>query len=269
MLKSNLGCHRSPDKITSAEKSPPRWLLPIFVAIAWTNLVGPVPTLLAEEPLTPIASIDVSLTNQAITVQAIVSAIREPSGGHAPYIVSLTESNSTVPLVYWSNMQPQLAAKVKVGNLIRAKVNVKLYRNHPELQISSPDAIDLVSAAPSATSTNAPTEATAASAPSAAAAPPPAAVQTVIGKIKEDWVGRTVVISGTISGSDNGDKSRRLSIQDATGEIQVVLGESELTRLHADQLVPGRVLTITAPVKLLDGKPAVVPEAASFVTLAP
>ena len=141
MLKSNLGCHRSPDKITSAERSRPGWLLPIFVAIAWTNLVGLVPTLLAEEPLTPIASIDVSLTNQAITVQAIVSAIREPSGGHAPYIVSLTESNSTVPLVYWSDMQPQLAAKVKVGNLIRAKVNVKLYRNHPELQISSPDAI--------------------------------------------------------------------------------------------------------------------------------
>ena len=82
-------------------------------------------------------------------------------------------------------------------------------------------------------------------------------------------MGRTVVISGTISGSDNGDKSRRLSIQDATGEIQVVLGESELTSLHADQLVPGRVLTITGPVKLLDGKPAVVPKAASSVTLAP
>ncbi|MGO9528996.1 MAG: OB-fold nucleic acid binding domain-containing protein [Verrucomicrobiia bacterium] len=269
MLRSNLDCHYPHDKITSAEKPRLRWLLPIFVAIAWTNLVGLVPTLLAEEPLTPIASIDVSLTNQAITVQAVVSAIQEPSGGRAPYIVSLTESNTTVPLVYWSDMQPQLAAKVKVGNVIRAKVNVKLYRNHPELQISGPDAIDLVSAAPAAASTNAPTEATASPAPSAAATPPPAAVHTVIGKIKEDWVGRTVVISGTISGTDNGDKSRRLSIQDATGEIQVVLGESELTGLRVDQLVPGRVVTITGPVKLLDRKPAVVPEAASVVTLAP
>jgi hypothetical protein len=270
MLRPNLDCHRSHDRITSVETFRPRWLLPIFVAIAWTNLAAPVPTLSAEEPLTPIASINLSLTNQAITVQAVVSAIREPSSGHAPYIVSLTESNATVPLVYWSDMQPKLAAKVKVGNLIRAKVKVKLYRDHPELQISGPDAIELVSAAPTvATSTNAPTEATASPAPSVAATPPPAAVQTVIGKIKEDWVGRTVVISGTISGSDNGNKSRRLSIQDATGEIQVVLGEAELTGLHIDRLVPGRVLTITGPVKLLDGKPAVIPEAASAITLAP
>ena len=82
-------------------------------------------------------------------------------------------------------------------------------------------------------------------------------------------MGRTVVFSGTISGTDNGDKSRRLSIQDATGEIQVVLAERELTGLHVDQLAPGRVVTITGPVKLLDGKLVVVPEAASAVMLAP
>jgi DNA/RNA endonuclease YhcR with UshA esterase domain len=92
-------------------------------------------------------------------------------------------------------------------------------------------------------------------------------VQTVIGKIKEDWVGRMVVISGTLAGIDNSDKTHRLSIQDATGEIQVVLGESELTGLNVDQLVPGRVLTITGPVKLLDGKRAIVPVAPGAVTL--
>jgi len=269
MLRPNLDCHRSHDKLTSAREFCLCWLLLIFVAIAWTNLVGLVPTLSAEETLTPIASINTSLTNQAITVQAVISAIREPSaGGRAPYIVSLTESNATVPLVYWSDMQPKLATKVNVGNLIRAKVKVKLYRGHPELQISGPDAIDLVSAAPpSATSTNSPVEAPASPSPATAATPTSAPVKTVIGKIKEDWVGRTVVISGTISGSDNGDKSRRLSIQDATGEIQVVLSENQLAGLHVDQLVPGRVLTITGPVKLLDGKPAVIPEATGAVTL--
>ena len=82
-------------------------------------------------------------------------------------------------------------------------------------------------------------------------------------------MGRAVVISGTVSGSDNGDKNRRLSFQDATGEIQVVLGEKVLTGLHIGQLMPGLALTITGPVKLLDGKLAVIPESAGAVTLTP
>jgi DNA/RNA endonuclease YhcR with UshA esterase domain len=269
MLRPGFNSQHSDDGIISAEGLRRQWQLPIFVAIAWTILVGFVPILSAEETLTPIASINPSLTNQAITVQAVVSAIREPSGGGAPYIVSLTEGNATVPLVYWPDMQPQLATKVKVGNVIHAKVKVKLYRGHVELQISGPDAIDLVSAAPpSAAPTTAPAEASTSPSPSAVATPSPAPEQTVIGKIKEDWVGRVVVISGTISGIDSGDKSRRLSVQDRTGEIQVILSESELTSLPIDKLVPGRVLTITGPVKLLDGKPAVIPEVAGAVTLA-
>jgi hypothetical protein len=270
MLRPTLDRRRSYARITSAGNLRPRWLLPIFVAIAWTNLVGLIPNLSAEETLTPIASIDLSLTNQAITVQAIISAIREPSGGRAPYIVSLTESNATVPLVYWADMQPQLAAKVKVGNIIRARVKMKLYRGHPELQISGPDAIDLVSAAPSsAASTNSPTDAAASPVPSASTNSPPAPVQTLIGQIKEDWVDKPVVISGTVSGIDSGDNSRRLSVQDRTGEIQVVLGGNVLTGLAVDQLVPGRAVTITGPVKLLDGKPAVIPELAGAVMLVP
>jgi DNA/RNA endonuclease YhcR with UshA esterase domain len=269
MLIPTPDCHYFPDRITSLEHLRRRWLLPIFVALVWTNLVAFVPTVSAEETLTPIGSITLALTNQAITVQAVISAIREPSGGRAPYIVSLTESNATVPLVYWSDMQPQLAAKVKVGNVIRARVKMKIYRGHPELQISGPDAIDLVSEAPeSATSTNSLPDATVSPAPSTATTPPPAPVPTVIGRIKEDWVGRIVVISGTISGIDKGDKTRRLSIQDATGEIQVVLSETLLTGLHVEKLVPGRVLTITGPVQMLDGKPAIIPEAAGAVTQA-
>lgn len=263
MLKPTLDCRHSPARITSAGKLHHYWLLPIFVAIAWTNLVGLLPTVSGEETLTPIGSINLLLTNQAMTVQAVISAIQEPVGARAPYIVSLTENNATIPLVYWPDMQPQLAAKVKVGNLIRARVKMKLYRGHPELQISGPDAIDLVNAAPeSSTTSNSPTAIT-------TATPASAPEQTLIGKIKQDWVGRAVVISGTISGIDNGDKSRRLSVQDRTGEIQVLLGEQELAGLPVSQLVPGRALTITGPVKLLDGKLAIIPEAAGAVTITP
>lgn len=270
MLKPIPYCRRSGGKISSATKSRSRCLLTIFVALIWTILVGPVSTTSAEEALTPIASINDSLTNQVISIQAAISAVRVPAGGRAPYIVSLSESNATVPLVYWSDMQAQLATKIGVGNVIHAKVKVKLYRGHVELQISGPDAIDLVSAAPQTGSpTNSPTDATASPSPYVAPTPPQAPAPAVIGQIKEDWVGRTVVISGTISGIDSGDKSRRLSLQDRTGEIQVVLGDTELAGLPVDRLVPGRALTITGPVKLLDGKPAVIPEQAGAVTLTP
>ncbi|MGD1017860.1 MAG: hypothetical protein ABSA12_00945 [Verrucomicrobiia bacterium] len=268
MLKPTLDCRCSPEKITSVENRRPHWLLPIFVAIAWTNLVGTVPALSAEETHTPIASINLSLTNHAITVQAAISAIQEPSGARAPYVVSLMESNATVPLVYWSDMQPKLAEKVKVGNVIRAKVKVSLYRDRLQLRISGPDAIDLVSAAPSTDdSTNSPAEATNAPPPVVPATPSSPPVRAAIGNIKEDWVGRWVIISGTISGSDNGEKSRRLSVQDATGEIQVVLGESELINLPIHEWLLGRVVKITGPVNLVDEKLTVVPQSADAVTL--
>ena len=82
-------------------------------------------------------------------------------------------------------------------------------------------------------------------------------------------MGRAVVISGTISGVDKGDGSRRLSVQDRSGEIQVVLGSPVLSSLQTSQLVPGRALTIAGPVKLVDGKPVVVPEAPGAVTISP
>jgi hypothetical protein len=249
----------------TAEHSGCRWFLPIFVAIACTNLVSLPPVLAAngaksevkpklivvsqtpapsaEGVLTPIADINKSLTNHEVTVQAAVSNIREPRSERAPYSVTLTEAGASIPLVYWSDMQAQLGSKVKTGNVVRAKVTVSVYRDNLQLRIYDANALEVVGVA----------------------GPPPTA--TVIGKIKADWVDRAVIISGTISGSETTDKGRQLKVQDATGEIPVVLDEKVLSGLAAAELLPGRALTVTGPVKLYDGKPAVVPEAASAVKL--
>jgi DNA/RNA endonuclease YhcR with UshA esterase domain len=224
----------------------------------------------SDTPLTPIGTITKSLIDHDVTVQATIASIREPGSGRAPYIVTLTESNASLPLVYWSDMQPQLAPKVKTGNVVRANVTVSVYRDNLQLRIKNPDAITLVSAAPdattNATAAAATTEAAASPAPSAAVPTVPP-VETVIGKIKGDWADRVVIILGTISGSETADKGRRLSVQDATGEIAVVLGEKVLSGLVVTDLQPGRVLTVTAPVKLVDGKLALIPDAASAIKL--
>jgi len=88
-------------------------LVSLFVALLCTNMAKHASALTNEASLTPVGSITKELTNQNVTVQAVISSIREPQSARAPYLVSLTESNATLPLVYWSDMQPQLASKVK------------------------------------------------------------------------------------------------------------------------------------------------------------
>src|ERR1035441_3289305 len=159
-------------------------------------------------------------------------------------------------------MQPQLASKVKTGNVVRVTASVSVYRDTLQLRLRNASAFDVVTAA---TGTETTTNATTAGPPPASAAspttppaatvigaiqadwvgrafiipgplpasaarpgPPPPPAATVIGAIQADWVGRVVIISGTIAGSDNVDKAQRLSVQDATGEIKVVLGEKDL-----------------------------------------
>jgi hypothetical protein len=263
----------SRNKITFAGNAGRRWFLPIFVGLLSTNLVGLIPGVASDTPLTPIAAITKSLMNHDVTVQATVASIREPGSPGTPYIVTLTESSASIPLVYWPNMQPQLAPKLKTGNVIRANVTVGAYQDRLQLRIKSADAITLVSAAhdatTNATAAAAKPEAAASPAPSAGVPTAPPAETTVIGKIKGDWADRVVTILGTISGFEAADKGRRLSVQDATGEIAVVLGEKVLSGLVVTNLQPGWVLTVTGPVKLVDGKLALIPDTASAIKFVP
>jgi len=237
-------------------------------------LAGQAPALASDVPLTPVAKITKALTNQHITVQATISNIRLPTSERAPYIVTLSEGDASVSLVYWSNLQTQLASKVGTGNVIRANVTVSTYRDQLQLRIPNADAVQLVSGtATSPVPAPAPSPTPPPPTPPAPAPPtppkaPPTPTATTIGKIKGDWADRVVVISGTISGSDKIDKGQRLSVQDATGEIQVVLGEKALTGLAVAELQPGRALTVTGPVKISEGKPVIIPEAPGAVKLA-
>jgi DNA/RNA endonuclease YhcR with UshA esterase domain len=257
--------------LISADAPARRWFLPIFVAILCTNLAGPISALASDVALTPVASITKSLTNHQITVQAVISNIRPPTSERAPYIVTLTQGEASAPLVFWSDMQTQLGSKITTGNVIRARVKVSTYRDQIQLRIANADAIEVVSgvtasATPTAPAT--PANPQAGAPPATPPTPAPTPMMTVIGKIKGDWVDRVVVVSGTISGSDKIDKGIRLSIQDATGEIQVVLGEKLLTTLPVAELQPGRALSVTGPIKVYEGKPAIIPDAPGAVALA-
>jgi DNA/RNA endonuclease YhcR with UshA esterase domain len=279
---------RTSDRLASpiglaAEKSGYRWVLPIVIAILCASRVGPTPAVASEEPLTPIAGINKSLQNQEVVVQAVISAINEPQNG-APYYVTLAQGGATVSLIYWPDMQAQLGSKVKVGNVVRVKATVGSYRDRLQLRIRDPSAVEVVSgvagattnAAPVATATPRATATPGATAtpratatPVATPAPQVPSTETVIGKISADWVDRAVIISGTVSDFRTAGKSWQLKVQDRTGEIPVVLGEKALVGLAFTELRPGWVVAITGPVKVYEGKPAVVPEVAGAVKVTP
>ncbi|MGO9244108.1 MAG: hypothetical protein ACLP0A_18330 [Verrucomicrobiia bacterium] len=247
----------------------------MFVAILCTNLAGQAPAQVSNEHLTPIASINKSLLNQEITVQAVVGGISRPHEG-GPYYVALTQGGATIPLIYWSSMQAQIGPKLKAGNLVRAKVKVSVYQDQLQLRIGSADALEVISSAAGGATTNVGPAATApaattpaATAPAATTPPQPAPTETVIGKIKADWVDRAVLISGTVSGSETKGTGWQLKVQDATGEIPVVLGEKTMAGLAVAQVQPGWVVTVTGPVKVYEGKPAVVPEVTGAVKITP
>jgi DNA/RNA endonuclease YhcR with UshA esterase domain len=243
------------------------WLLSLFVGLLCTNMAKPAAAQTNDTSLTPVGSITKAMTNQQVTVQAVISNVREPSSARAPYNVSLTEDGATLPLVYWSDMQPQLASKVKVGNVVRVTAPVNVYRDTLQLRLRNVASFIVVSestnAPASATSTGATTNATA---PLASTAQPAA---TVIGAIKADWIDRVVTISGTIATSDAADKTQRLAVQDSTGQILVVLGGKALSGLSTADLQPGRVITVTGPFKLENGTRQVVPDTSGAVKLAP
>jgi hypothetical protein len=262
-------------RLISAGTSVRGWLLPIFVLTLCTNLVLSFPVCANDAPLTPIPRISKSLIKQEINVRAAITAIREPSSGAAPYIVTLAEGGTALPMVYWSDLQPGVASKVKIGNVIQAKVTVSVYRDQLELRLRNAVDLELASEAAATTNTAGATATSAvaspvpvAASPTLAAASPPSPTTTVIGKIKADWAGRVVIISGTISGSQDTPQGRQFTVDDATGEIPMLLGQKVLDGVSASQLQPGQALTVTGAIALSDGKPIVVPADPSALKLA-
>src|ERR1700722_3366904 len=109
------------------------WLLSLFVGLLCTNMANPVAAVANDASLTPIASITKALTNHEVTVQAVISNIREPSSAHAPYNVGLTEDTATLPLIFWPDLQTQLGSKLKMGNVVRVTCLVSVYRDTLQL----------------------------------------------------------------------------------------------------------------------------------------
>jgi DNA/RNA endonuclease YhcR with UshA esterase domain len=222
----------------------------------------PVPPPHDTTPKTPLAKIDQSMAGQEVYIQATITDVREPRTERAPFVVILSEGDSKIPMVFWSDVQKLAAQKIRVGAVISAKVVVNEYRG--ALQLKLRDAKDLEpvgSGAASDQNAPAPAEHT--------ANPEPADGKASIGSITDGWADRTVTISGSIAGSDSIGKGQRLRLRDDTGEIQVILWDNVLSRIPAEEFRSGRSVSVTGRVKLYRGQLEVVPDSADGVKLLP
>lgn len=200
---------------------------------------------------TPLAKIDQSMNGQEVHIQATISDVREPRSERAPFIVTLSEGDTKVPMVFWSDLQKQIAQHIRVGNVIRATAVVNDYRGTLQLKLRDAKDIESSGAAPAKQAT----------------APEPADGKTSIGSITEGWVNRTVTVSGSISSSDSIGKGQRLRLHDDTGDIQAVLWDNVLSRIPATEFQSGRSVSITGRVKAYRGQLEVVPDSADGVKI--
>ena len=96
------------------------------------------------ETTTPLADITTAMIGKTVTVQAIIAEIREPSSERAPYLVTLTQNNTQIPLVYWSDLQKRIKIQPKVGDRVRVNGQVSEYRGTLQIKLSTPSGLAIL-----------------------------------------------------------------------------------------------------------------------------
>lgn len=213
----------------------------------------------ARKATTPLESINNSMMGQEVTVQASITDIREPRSEKAPFVVTLSEGGSKLPMVFWSDIQTQIAQHLKVGNVVRVKAIVNEHRGTLQLKLRAAKDIEVVGSGGGDQSDAGQGE--------QSAGARPADGRAEIGDITEEWANRTVTVAGDIAASESIGKGQRVRLRDASGEIQVILWDSVLSRIPADELREGRAVSVTGQVKLYRGRVEVVPDSADAVKL--
>jgi DNA/RNA endonuclease YhcR with UshA esterase domain len=215
-----------------------------------------------DQAATALSKIDESMMGQEVSVQANITDVREPRSERAPYIVTLSQDGSQLPLVYWSDIHETIGSQVRVGNVIRAKVQITEHRGNLQLKLRNARDFSVVAGGAAADSGEAEANETAGGSETKSSGG-----MVKISNIKEDWVNRNVAVSGKIVSSDAIGQGQRLLLRDDTGEIRVILWDNVLSRIPAAEFKSGRTVSVSGRVKVYRGQPEIVPDSADGVQL--
>lgn len=85
--------------------------------------------------ITPIASVSQSMVGRTVIVEGTVTNVREAWNERAPNTVTLSDGNSSISVVAWSDVWNSLQRRPQSGDRVRVRGEVSLYQQRNELQI--------------------------------------------------------------------------------------------------------------------------------------
>ncbi len=195
------------------------------------RLIVQVPEHIKLTPKTPpevsIGKVSSALVDQPVLVQGEVLRVYSPRpGSQAPYSVVLRDGEALVRLSAFASVFEQVPAAVRAalvpGATVQVRALVDEYRERVQLQLARGSDLTLVKPAPSG------------GAPAGdAAAPPP----RPLAEINAQEVGGTVTVAGVVTAERDFAKGKLFTLQDGTGQIDILLWRPTLEKLPA-QAVP-------------------------------
>lgn len=220
------------------------------------------PQRLVREHPTPTERLIGSLTSEdeltLVLIRGQIVDQREPFPGLNVLVIAdpSGQIDATLPLetVTLTGPLPDLSS----GDLVQLSGIITLYRNRPQLTLTSTQNILKLEPGSIIFPTPAPTP-----------SPLPPALVT-INQLSLAYIGATVSLEGTIQSSEDFTKGKRFTLTDNTSTITLLLWQDLFDELpFKDQLQPSAKLRVTGQIEEFNGQLEIIPTTTSDLTLIP
>jgi DNA/RNA endonuclease YhcR with UshA esterase domain len=82
-----------------------------------------------------VSDIDASTVGRDVILEGTVAQVRQPTSERAPYVITLSDGTSTIPVVLWSDKWTTLSRPPAQGDHVRVTGQVSLYEQRNEIQV--------------------------------------------------------------------------------------------------------------------------------------
>jgi DNA/RNA endonuclease YhcR with UshA esterase domain/uncharacterized protein YdeI (BOF family) len=183
---------------------------------------------------------------------------REPFPGFNVWVIAdpTGQIDATIPLdvVSLTGPLPDLAS----GDSVQLSGLITLYRNQPQLTLTSTQTILKLAPGSIVFPTPAPTP-----------SPLPPTLVT-INQLSLAFIGSTVMLEGTIQEADDFSQGKHFTFKDDTGQITLLLWQDLIDELTlADQLQVGIKLRVIGQIEEFNGEMEIIPATSSDLTIIP
>jgi RecJ-like exonuclease len=180
---------------------------------------------------------------EQVTVSGTLKTVEIPQPGtKAPYVLTLEEDGTTLPVIFWDDVFQGLERKLPmVGKLVRARGRVDVYKDTVQLKVwEAGDLNEVKELLPLEPNAERPL--------------------SRIADIRADQQGEVFTILGTLGEPKSIPGGVIYPIRDDSGEMVVLFWDKQVSGEERDALEEGVKLRVTAPLKVYKGTLELIPE---------